>query len=175
MKTLKLIILAVFLVFIAACEKEPDFGNAGKDVEFYVIKSYKVKTGTSEIIDSSVVLENKALITYNQILYYSPKEYKFELDKSAIDTINQEGGLKYHFKAFAVTVDKNIIYTGYFWPGYASTIKKWFTIDPILNSGNNTLKVQLAYPTNSFAGTYTDLRNDPRMIKVFRRDGKIKD
>jgi len=174
MKTLKLIILAVFLAFFAACEKEPDFQNAGKDVEFYVIKSYDVKTGTSEIIDSTVVLDNQALIAYDQILSYSPKDYKFELAKSAIETINQEGGLKYHFKAFAITVDKTIIYTGYFWPGYASTIKQWFTIDPILNSGNDVLKVQLAYPTNSFAGTYSDLRNDPRIIKVFRRDGKIK-
>jgi hypothetical protein len=174
MDVLKILLMAAFLAFFTACEKETDFQNAGKDVELYIIKSYKVKIGTSEIVDSTVVLENQPLISYNQILSYTPKECKFELAKSAIDTINQEGGLKYHFKAFAVTVDKVIIYTGYFWPGYASTIKRWFTIDPILNL-ENTFKVQLAYPTDKFAGNYADMRNDSRIINVFKRDGKIRE
>jgi len=173
MRTLTFIIVLYLFGTLVSCEKEPNFQNAGKDVEIYLIDKYKVIEGTAQIIDSTVKLKDKALINYDQILSYNQSTHIFEISESAIDTINQDGGLKCHFKAFAVTVDKNIIYTGYFWPSYASSIKQWFVIDPILNTESKGLKVQLAYPTDNFSGIYPDKRNDPRMINVFRRDGKI--
>jgi hypothetical protein len=158
-----------------SCEKGSDIGYAGKEIEIYILNDYKTENAADIIDNSTVVLNEKPLITYNEIISYNKEDYTFEVNESAIDKLNEDGGLKYHFKAFAVTVDKSIIYTGYFWPAYSSSIKQWFVIDPILYSGENKLRVGLAYPTDAFAGTYQDKRNDIRIINVLKRDGKLKD
>ena len=153
--------------------QEPDFRNPGTDVEIYLLKSYEVEAGSDRILHSSVVIEDEPLISYNQILEYDRGECAFKVTESAIETINLDGGLRCHFKTFAVTVDRIVIYTGYFWPSYSSSIKQWFVIDPLFLQDQNSLSVQKAYPTNSFAGDYPDQRNDPRIIEVFRRDHKL--
>jgi hypothetical protein len=162
------------LLFGISCEKETRLINAGTDVEIYLLQKYSVLQGTDEIIHSSVVMENEPLVSYDQILEYNAADHSFRIAEPAIKAINREGGLRCHFKAFAVTVDREVIYTGYFWPAYSSTIKQYFIIDPILYDGKNRLTVQKAYPTNSYAGNYKDFRNDSRILDIFRRDGKLK-
>jgi hypothetical protein len=164
---------ALFLI-INACEKTSNITPPGKDVEIYVLESCETVGETSEIVSSSAIIGNEPLIRYDQILYYNSKTFIFKVDDSAISSLNQDGGLKFHFKAFAITVDKKIIYTGYFWPGYSSSIVKWFVIDPLGISNENELQVEMAYPTNNFAGNYADLRNDKRIIDVLKRDGKLR-
>ena len=163
----------LFFSVFQACEKNPDFQNYGKGVEIYLLQDYQEELGTDNIIESTVKLDSVPLVNYSQIISYNSNDHTFKISKSSIDTINKDGGLRYHFKAFAVTIDKEIIYTGFLWPAYASSIKKCIVMDPVLYSGSNKLRVLLAYPTNSFTGNYPDLRNDPRIIGVLHRDGKI--
>lgn len=178
MKLFQFIFLILFapVIFLISdsCQKDSDVYATGHELEFYVLDSFKTVNGTDKIIDSTVILYDSALIRYDQIISYDMSNHSFTLDESAIDYLNAEGGLKYHFKAFAVTIDKQIIYTGYFWPSYASSIKQWFVIDPIQYSSKNELKVNLAYPSDSFAGSYPDLRNDKRLISLLKRDGKLR-
>jgi hypothetical protein len=162
------------LIYLSGCEKNPGLSVEGTGVEIYQLASYETETGTDRIIESSIVLSAKPIIRYNEIISYDSIDHSFNLTESVKENFNQEGGLKYHFKAFAVTVDKNIVYTGYFWPSYASSIKRWYVIDPIFYPENNIKYVQLAYPSNSFAGNYPDLRNDLRIINVLDKDGKLK-
>jgi hypothetical protein len=174
-KSFYIVISALLLLdFLYGCKKNPELTVEGTGVEIYQLENFETESGTDRIIESSVILSAKPIICYNEIISYNPVDHYFNLTESVKDKFNQEGGLKYHFKAFAITVDKNIVYTGYFWPSYASSIKQWYEMDPILYSENNKLYVQLAYPSDSFAGNYPDLRNDLRIINVLDKDGKLK-
>lgn len=169
-----LLLISVIFLYITACEKDNEVNMVGEKVEFYLLKSYETQSGTGQILEETLILENEPLLTYNHLLSYDSKNYSFKISNDALAVFNQDGGLKCHFKAFALTVDKEIIYTGYFWPSYSSTILQWFTIDPLLISLSNEMRVELAYPSVDFAGTYPDNRNDDRIIEVFKRDGKLK-
>jgi hypothetical protein len=98
----------------------------------------------------------------------------YTVSESVADALKEEGGLKYFYKAFAVCIDKKIIFTGYFWPSYSSSIKQWFIIDPVQYFNTSELRIQKAYPADNFAASYADLRNDSRIIRVLKSDGKLK-
>jgi hypothetical protein len=175
MKRYLIIFLVPAILFVLiSCSRDTYFKNPGTDVEIYLVKSFETEDGTDQIITSSVVIEDEPLVTYDQILEYNVMEYTFKVSQDAIESINEEGGLRCHFKTFAITVDREVIYAGYFWPSYSSSIKMWFVIDPLFLSSEQKLRVQKAYPSNSFAGNYPDLRNDPRIIAVFSRDNKLR-
>jgi hypothetical protein len=141
------LILAFGLVFILnCCDKKNDFQPSGKSIDFYYISEYHKIDSSSKIIDSTVVISDTKIIDYSDIISYSSKNYTFTVSDSISDRLNNFENHSVHGLPFALTVDKEIIYTGYFWASFSSLGCDWITIDPLDISGNNELMVRLGYP-----------------------------
>lgn len=172
--TLYLVLLAMVLLLPVSCEKN-DPGVTG-GVELYLLESYETADGPCQIgcrIDRSTAeLEKQPLICYSDFLSYDPDEHVFGISEQAMETIeNIEHSV--HGVAFGVTAGDELVYTGYFWPGYSSATCDWIVIDPIWLYQGNELKVQLGYPGMMEGWEIPDKRNDPRILAIFRRDGKL--
>jgi hypothetical protein len=111
------------------------------------------------------------LIKYDNIISYNPITYSFRISDSLITDSKDLGSLIQ--KAFAVTIDKRIIYTGYFWSGYLSNFVDWVVIDLLTYELNNELIVELGYGPIADGDSIPDKRNDERIIELLRKDNKI--
>ena len=170
-----LIILGIYIsLFTTSCSKEENmrcFAYA-EGVDIYLLESYETTENACQINEETAIIKSKAFISYSDLLSYNSKEYTFAISQDAkkklMDIQFPVSGI-----AFAVVVDNEIIYTGYFWPGYSSQICIWTTIDPLHLYSGNELRVTQAYPGQFANNTIPDKRNDGRILDVFRRDGKL--
>ena len=153
------------LIMVSACDKEPINPNAGKNVEFYRLDNDMVGPHDMIINVDSATLNDSVLIGYDDIISYNLKTYDFKVSEDAMERLNS-------YEAFAVTVYKEVVYTGYFWTSISSRIVNTIVIDLLFTEGN-TLHVQLGYPGLMDGMTIPDMRNDPRIIDVLRRDKKL--
>ena len=167
------LILVLIISVFAGCEKYQYLRQPGNGLEFYLIKDFQ-RVGTSaKIINSTVKLSDSVIIYYDEILSYNSDTYTFTVTESCANKLNDFKNNHIHGKPFAVTVDKELIYTGYFWCGFSSSMVDWVTIDPLNYSGKNQLPVSLGYP-GIFQGDYIpDNRNDYRILDILRRDSKL--
>ncbi|NJO88939.1 MAG: hypothetical protein HC831_08270 [Chloroflexia bacterium] len=125
------------------------------------------------INESSASISDDVLIRYDDIISYNSSTYSFKVNPEIMEDLQSTDGVGYHTKAFAVTIDKEIIYTGYFWYAFSSRICDWFAIDPVLSNNETGLKVSMAYPTNEFRTSDIDKRNDSRILRLLKRDRKL--
>ncbi len=175
--TRNILITLVLLAGLAfACEKEDDT-PAGKRVDIYRLADYKTAVGSARIIDSTVMLDEDVLIPFNEMIAYNKKNHTFTVTEQIAEKLNDTGENPFHRTGFAVTVDQQVIYTGYFWAGYSSATCDWVIIDPLNyaskdDGAGNKLEVRLGYPT-AFEGV-PDQRNDRRILEVFRLHEKLK-
>lgn len=167
------IIISLLVVILAGCEKYQSVRQQGNGLEFYFIKDFQ-KVGTSaKIINSTVKLSDSVIIYYDEIKSYNSDTYTFTVTESCANKLNDFKNNHIHGAPFAVTVDKKLIYTGYFWCSFSSSSVDWVTIDPLNYSGKNQLRVSLGYP-GLFQGDYIpDNRNDYRILDFLRTDGKL--
>jgi hypothetical protein len=164
------IIIVLIIFLFAGCEKYQYVRQPGSGLEFYLIKDFQRAGTTSKIINSTVNLSDSVIIRYDEIVSYNSRDYTFTVTKSCAHKLDD---FKIHGTPFAVTIDKEIIYTGYFWCGFSSASVDWVTIDPLNYSGKNWLQVSLGYP-GLFEGDYIpDNRNDYRILEALTRDGKL--
>jgi len=171
---IRTILLSLILgaALIWGCEKEEDKPD-GKRVDIYQLAEYETAEGSCRIIDSTVELDDSIIIPYDQIISYNKQTHTFTVSDRIAKRLNETSEDPIHGTAFAVTVDSEAIYTGYFWAGYSSATCDWVTIDPLNYTGSNEIPVKLGYPWN-FDGV-PDRRNDERILNVFRLDGKLKE
>jgi hypothetical protein len=171
---MKKFLIFTFLAFnLSSCEKFGYKHESGYGVEFYYITDFRTAEGSSKILKSSVHLDNSVLIRYDDIVSYNPDTYTFKISDAIVEQFVKTKNNPAHGKAFAVTLNGEIIYTGYFWWGFSSSSVDWVVIDPIFFVMGNNLTVQLGYP-GLFEGDYIpDNRNDTRLIDFMERDGKI--
>ena len=167
------IIILFLLGILAGCERYQSARQQGNGLEFYLIADFQ-KVGTSaKIINSTVKLSDSVIIYYDEIESYNSDTYTFTVTESCADKLNDFENNHIHGTPFAVTVDKEIIYTGYFWCSFSSASVDWVTIDPLNYSGKNHLRVSLGYP-GLFEGDFIpDNRNDHRILDFLRADGKL--
>ena len=116
MKNALLLILLLFPC--PGCENEPEYTEPGSEVEFYLLDAYSTPEGSMKIIDSTAIINDSALISYDEIISYNPRTYYFRVQEKALERLTYRS-------AFAVTVDSEIIYTGYVWSGYSSMGVDW--------------------------------------------------
>ena len=164
------IILGIIVIaFIHGCDKELTIYE--NDVEIYLLEEYELVKNKCKINDSTIILRNKELINNNDIEYYILSDHKFVLTNNGIEKLkNMSDGVP-----FCLTVDREIIYSGFFKPGYSSS-SCWHsvTIDP-LSYRDNEIHVRLGYP-----GTLDDepIEPDPRenefLIGTFKKQGKLR-
>lgn len=159
-----------------SCEKNDS--NPTRDipgeVKFYLIDEYETVDETLEIDLATVVLKEDPLLNYSELRAYNARDFFFKLSDGARDIIeNMEhsvGGI-----AFAVTANEELVYTGYFVPSYSSISMQWIVIDPIFWHFTNRMYVNIGYPGQIEGVEIPDLRNDERILKIFRRDGRLVD
>ena len=113
--------MRLFLIFIAtmticlSCEKET--GSGGETVEIYELKTIQTVAGKCQIDPALSVIQNSPTINNRDILEYWKTTYEFKLSDAGFEKVKS-------FKdrtAFAVTVDKKVIYYGFFKPSYSSS------------------------------------------------------
>jgi hypothetical protein len=155
---------------LTSCDR--DQGSVTGKVEFYLVAEFNTVGERCAIDLHSVELDPDPLIWYAELLSYNPEEHIFEITDGAKNTIqNLEHSV--FGVPFGVTADGALVYTGYFWPGYSSLSCQWIVIDPLFWMGGNSLRVELGYPGLLEGAEIPDLRNDPRILDIFRRDGKL--
>jgi len=166
--TALILLTAVFL--FGSCEK--DVRNEKEitgEVCFYLLKSYKTRENSSEIVTSTVRIADNPIIEYKDIISYNTDLNVYTVTRQARDTVisltSPVSG-----PPFAVTIDKEIIYTGYFWPVTSPVTCDWTHIDPLFIDFWDGLKVM---PANN--RDKPNPGNDADLIKILRRDKKLAD
>jgi hypothetical protein len=167
------ILLALGLLVLISCDKDYNSQPSGKSIDFYYISEYKKEENSFKIIDSSVVISQTKIINYSDIISYSSKNHTFTISDSISDKLSVFENNPFHGRPFALAIDKEIIYTGYFWASYSSLGCDWITIDPIDFSGKNKLTVTLGYPGLIQGDLIPDKRNDSRLLKTLKQDNKL--
>jgi hypothetical protein len=171
-KTL-LVLFSISMFVFTSCDKnENENEDVGSKVDLYLIGQFITTDNYGPIDEASVVTSKSPLINYADFISYNKSTYVFEISEHAIETIKNidptiDGS------AFAIKVDDEIIYTGYFWPGYFSSICNWIVIDPLMLEEENELHVKLGYPETIEGVEIPDKRNDIRIIDVFKKDNKL--
>ena len=174
MQTRLVILIMLFSLFgLTNCEKKCGFGEINGDVDLFLIKTYDNLDQSCQIDDSSVVLEAEALIKYDQIKTYDESEHLFYLNDDGLEML-ADTEWPVDGVPFAIVADGLLIYTAYFWPAYSSLSCNWYTTDPLLIEANEGFRIQLGYPGGGSQTIEPDLRNDERILSIFRRDGKLK-
>jgi len=160
-----LISLTVLLAIMTACEKE-----SGTGLEVYYLTDFKTKTPSMEIISGSERLSKDPIIYYADILRYDSSNYCFKITDIKADELSKISWPT-QGKAFAITIDKSIIYSGYFMPGYSSSGADWFVINPF--PFESWIYVNLGYPGDIERLVAIDPRNDARIISLLKSDNKL--
>lgn len=159
-------ILTLFILIFSGCEKD-----SGTGLEIYTLKDYETKSNSHEIIQGSEKLTKDPVIYYGDIIYYDSADHFFVIDSikaRKLSGINWPTG----GTPFALAIDRNVIYSGYFIPGYSSSGSDWYSIDPINIGGR--LRVSLGYPGDRPDFKDPDRRNDSRIINLLRQDNKLR-
>jgi hypothetical protein len=160
--------ILIFSLVSFSCNK--DKMKAGKVVEIYSLKSYQTVAGKCQVDPSVSALEDTAIIKNQDILEYSPTNYQFKLTDPAILQVKTFRD----FTPFAVTVDKRVIYYGFFKPAISSSsCNHSITMDIDWITGN-TISLKLGYPGPLPGVTIKDERNNPVLIGTLSNQGKIR-
>lgn len=162
----------LFMLMLTAvgfsCKK--DKIKAGNTVEFYLLKTYQLLNRRCQIDPSTASLQDTAIIRNQDILEYSQNHYEFRLRDAAIQKIKT-------FKdntPFAVTVDKKVIYYGFFKPSYSSSLcAHSITMDIAWTSGDR-IRLSFGYPGAIDGVTIEDQRNNRTLIATLRKQGKLR-
>ena len=170
MKTLNSLTI-IFLglsLFLTGCDKEETDEIKGKDVELYLIESHETTDIQYQIDENSVITRTSPLLYYSDFLSYDSNNYVFVISDESKNRIKN---LEHSVNGipFAMKVDNEIIYTGYFLPSYSSLRFDWIIIDPILIDYYNGMKVELGF----IGSEIPDKRNDSKILDVFNRDNKL--
>ncbi|MBE9468883.1 MAG: hypothetical protein IMY72_11285 [Bacteroidetes bacterium] len=161
-------LISVFSLVFIACDKDEDSNLISGNVDLYLLKSFETVENTAQIDSSTVITNENPLIRYSDFVSYDSENYIFKISENMEQSIkNMEFPVS--GVAFAIKANNNLIYTGYFWPGYSSASCNWVVIDPIILF--NELRVRLG---GQIQGTnIPDNRNDERILNIFRRDNKL--
>ena len=156
----------LFVLLLISCKKE-----SGSGIEIYFLNDYKTVSGSKEIISGSEKLTKTPYIYYNQINYYDSTDHILNLSGNKADELNKANWAM-SGKAFSLTIDRSIIYSGYFLPSYSSESCDWITIDPM--NLDSKFRVSLPFPIVGYNHIINDPRNDERIISYFKKDSKLR-
>lgn len=157
---------------MTSCHKKCENWLDGNRLDFFFLQDYKTKSQSDEIIPETVVLSDEKAISYEEILNYNPENHGFTLKRNTVERLNAQPSI--HKRTFAVVIDGEIIYTGYFWALFSSSICDWTNID-YLDNGSNIIYVKLGYPTDAYGNIKIDERNNEKILDILDCDGKLSD
>lgn len=158
----------VFILAVIHLSCKKDNGQPGEKLEIYLLKSYQLVAGKCQVAPNSAVMQNTSIVKNEDIIEYVKAEYQFTLSATAaqrIKALNNDGA------AFAVTIDRKVIYYGIYKPYYSSSS----CANSIIMSypmSDNKITMSLGY-----AGTdnnINDQRNNPGIIATLTKQGKLR-
>ena len=163
-------LFSLIFILLLSCKKE----HNGPEVDIYMLQSFSLNinqaTNPATISISNAVLAETPLVADHDIRSYTRSTTTFNLRKDIKSTIQNYGP----DKAFAVTVDKQVVYYGKFHPAYLSSITFGLaTIDPIFYS-NNELKIHFAAIDGNSNLQQLDKRNDTLIINALSATGRLR-
>ncbi|RLD84709.1 MAG: hypothetical protein DRJ10_00435 [Bacteroidetes bacterium] len=177
-------LLFIFFLFVQ-CEKELQV-RPDAEVEFFLIEEFDTRENSAAIIENTLKLGSEPLIEYSEIISYNSIEHSFIISDGVYERIFENTRLvKFPTSTFAIVVENQIIYTGYFVSPLSSVIYDWlvispdFNCDPLYSPIKNKIVVDIGYPSGNLDvlrdWDIPDNRNDDRLIHIFKRDNKLVD
>lgn len=170
MKTLNFVTIFFLglVLILTGCEKDETNNDVGKDVELYLIESFKTKDTQYQIDENTVVTKAIPLLYYSDFISYDSQQYIFEISDESIKRINK---LEQTISGipFALKVNDEIIYTGYFWYTYSSQLCDGIIIWPEFIDVNGGIIVEYS----NLISDVPDNRNANEILDVFRQDNKL--
>ena len=170
---MKRLIFPIILIIsvVMGCEKYNEYQGDG--LEIYLLKSYETNDSSNEIKTSSIILKNYPIVRYSDIISYDSLIHAFKIIESKKDEL-QDKKWSMSGNGFAIAINKEIIYSGYFWSGLSSMSCDWIIIDPtVYLYDNSELRVELGYPAENEELLSRDPRNDERIINLLQKDSKL--
>jgi hypothetical protein len=166
--------LMLSLFLSTSCKEKPTPTASNRQVEIYMLKSFVKRMNSDAILPTTEIINDTALIKYDDILSYDPKTYTFKVSAKAAKWLSDIKHNPVDGNAFAITIDKKIVYSGYFVTGLSSSVCDWTVINPLNASGTNELTVQLGYPSRMPYMVIPDNRNNKELMETFRIDKRLK-
>jgi len=159
-----LFILILFFIFYS-CKKD---ATAGSSVELYILQSHTSISGKCQVDPASATLQTTATISNSDIIEYNRLNYEFKLNDIAFQKVKAFND----WTPFAVTVDKKVIYYGYFKPSLSSSsCENSITMD-IASNTEKKIVMHLGYPGNMQG--IDDQRNNELLLASLRKQGKLR-
>ncbi|MBB1285286.1 hypothetical protein HRH25_12960 [Flavisolibacter sp. BT320] len=163
--------LSLLFFIFAACKKD---NNRSDAVEIYQLQTYTrtVDVSASPAITrySNISLSAIPLLADKDIAGYNPLHTTFYLRKDITPAIRDFGP----DKAFAVTVNKEIIYVGEFRPAYLSSVVYGIaSINPNFVQ-DRQLKIDYIRIDNRPDADAFDKRNDKRLLDALLKSGRLR-
>jgi hypothetical protein len=176
MKTLNIILFIIILIVFVKCSKDNQFTNEIKTdsimndekMAVQLIYDFEINPSNHEIIPESIKKFGEIMVSYDEIIKYDTTHFTFKLSNGASERINQLN-LGATGPAFALIINKKVIFGGYFWAGYSSTSCDWIVMESY--GANNRFAISLGYPPHFELNP--DPRKDKRIIDVLSIDNKL--
>lgn len=157
--------LALLLLPLFTCNK--DKIDAGSKVEIYLLESYELVAGKCQVNASTITLKNEPLVANDEIITYSNDDHTYTVTRATVQKIVALPGRT----PFALTINKEIIFTGFYMPLImSSTCEHSITMS---TGVQNKIFMNLGYPYFSTTGI-DDKRNDPSLLAILHAQGKLR-
>ena len=164
----RIIYILTLIILSFSCKKNKV--NSGETVEIYLLKTYQTVANKCQIDPSLSEIQDTAFIKNQDILEYSKADYQFKLTDRAIQRVKTLGDRI----PFAVTVDKQVIYYGFYKPNISSSScdnSICMSLDVITT---NKINLNLGYPGQTQGVPIDDQRNNSTLIVALKNQGKLK-
>jgi len=164
-----LLSLLTFLVITNSCNKNHIDGG-GDIVEIYLLKTVQFVANKCQVDASNSTIEVTPLVTNQDIVEYSKRNYEFKLTEEGIQKIKTLRDIT----PFAVTVDKQVIYYGFFKPGISSSSCLHSITMDLSWSPENKIMMKLGYPGQLQGVAIDDKRNDQMLLATLANQNKLR-
>ena len=159
--------ILVIVVAFAGCKKQK---APNVDVAIYLLKSFATVNGNCQVNGGTALLQDLPLANNSDIISYSPASYQYQLSDAAIQKVKTLD----ERNAFAVTVDKKVIYYGLVKLNiFSSSCDHSITMD-IMWASSNKIQFNLGYPGQLPGSLIDDQRNNSALVAALQAQGKLK-
>ncbi|PKP12077.1 MAG: hypothetical protein CVU09_00850 [Bacteroidetes bacterium HGW-Bacteroidetes-4] len=130
---MKKIFSPILLICLLACSCEKDNNsdfNLGEGIELYLTQTpyiASLEQDYSQVDFDTILLENTPMLRYNQLVKYDTANHKLTLAISH-DSL-KIGDAAVYGRMFVLTIDKEPVYCGFYWPLISSIPCLWVFIE----------------------------------------------
>ncbi|MGD9993289.1 MAG: hypothetical protein AB7S69_08315 [Salinivirgaceae bacterium] len=173
---MKNFISPILLVCLLAgsCDKDnnSDF-NLGEGIEIYRTQTpyyANLDQDYSQVDFDTILLENTPVLRYNHLLKYDTANHKLTLAVSH-DSL-KIGVATVYGRMFVLTIDKEPVYCGFYWPLISSIPCPWvFIVEPYYElDGLADNEIMIRFNSQH----YSDPRLDSRLLERLKKDNKLR-